>query len=109
MCQNFRKKDARKYLNLDFAVQMDHVNKPEQNVYGYQWSLNNKLQSFRVTTEEANIPLETDSEAEFIAEHYYGYTKHKNKTYEYEVKHPVWNQKKVIDYNINVDFGLYIW
>ncbi|WP_353778905.1 DUF2071 domain-containing protein [Winogradskyella sp. 3972H.M.0a.05] len=85
--------------------EMSHLNSEEMNTYGYQWKVNDKSQSFRVTTKESHIPIEENSEAEFIAEHYYGYTKHKDKTFEYEVKHPTWHQKQILDYNINVDFG----
>lgn len=44
-----------------------------------------------VTTEAAPAPLEPGSEAEFIAEHYWGYTAQRDGgTVEYEVRHPPW-------------------
>jgi hypothetical protein len=58
-----------------------------------------------MTTEKNAIPIEENSEAEFITEHYFGYTKfNENKTIEYEVTHPSWGQLKVINSNIDVDF-----
>lgn len=83
---------------------MSHINNKEANHYLYQWQLNGINQQLSVNTLDIAIPIKENSEAEFIAEHYYGYTKHKNKTFEYEVKHPKWLQKEVIDYNIDVDF-----
>ncbi len=50
-------------------------------------------------------PLISGSEEEFIAEHYYGYTKSgANKSLEYDVEHPRWTIYDVKEYNINVDF-----
>jgi uncharacterized protein YqjF (DUF2071 family) len=86
--------------------QMEHVNDSKNNSYSYHWNHNGSKQQFSVKTKNNSISLQPNSEAEFIAEHYYGYTKHKNRTFEYEVKHPSWLQKEVIDYNINVDFQL---
>ena len=46
------------------------------------------------------------SEAEFITEHYWGYTKvNQRKTFEYQVTHPRWEQYHVKAYRIEVDFG----
>lgn len=85
---------------------MKHINDEVSNHYLYQWYVNDVKQEFSVNTLNVDIPLKENSESEFIAEHYYGYTKHKNKTYEYEVKHPKWKQKEVINYNLNIDFEL---
>jgi hypothetical protein len=49
--------------------------------------------------------IEVGSEAEFITEHYWGYTKHRNKTSEYEVTHPRWEVYPVISSRISIDFG----
>ena len=54
---------------------------------------------------ENSKEIEINSEAEFITEHYFGYTKINNKTtFEYEVKHPRWQQYEVINHKIEVDF-----
>jgi len=43
-----------------------------------------------ITSKNA-IPIDLDSEAEFITEHYFGYTKYNStKTIEYNVTHPRW-------------------
>lgn len=45
------------------------------------------------------------SEAEFITEHYFGYTKSgKNQSLEYDVEHPRWKIYEVNEFTINVDF-----
>ena len=48
--------------------------------------------------------IEDNTEAEFIAEHYWGYSKQRdNSTVGYEVKHPRWNIWRVSDSKINID------
>ena len=71
----------------------------------YQWKTNKKWNAISVETEKKAIEIDLNSEAEFITEHYFGYTKiDENTTFEYEVKHSRWQQCKVINYKINVDF-----
>lgn len=73
--------------------------------FTYQWKTDSKWNSISITTEQDPTEIEPNSEAEFITEHYFGYTKiSENNTYEYEVKHPKWQQLKVIDYTIDVGF-----
>lgn len=51
------------------------------------------------------IALQENSEAEFITEHYWGYTKLKdNKTLGYQVEHLRWDQYKIKDFEIKIDF-----
>lgn len=71
----------------------------------YQWKTKNKWNTILVETEKNPIEIEVNSEAEFITEHYFGYTKvNDEKTFEYEVKHPRWEQLKVVNHKIDVDF-----
>jgi len=70
----------------------------------YQWKTNKKWNTILVETENIVSEIELNSEAEFITEHYFGYTKVENKTFEYEVKHPKWKQLKVVNFQIDVDF-----
>lgn len=79
--------------------------KGENLIFKYEWKKNNYWNSISVQTEKTLIPIKENSEAEFISEHYYGYTiSPRKKTVEYEVKHPRWNQYQVIDYSLDVDF-----
>lgn len=73
----------------------------------YSWVYNNKPQSMKVMASNTLTDIGMDSEMEFITEHYWGYTRiSENKTFEYEVNHPRWQAYPVIDYQIEVDFGL---
>ncbi|WP_298136179.1 DUF2071 domain-containing protein [Flavobacterium sp.] len=73
--------------------------------FKYEWFKDAKWNSIEMTTEKNAIPIEINSEAEFITEHYFGYTNYnKNKSIEYAVSHPRWEQLKVIESKIDVDF-----
>ena len=72
----------------------------------YKWEINNQRQSIRVKTAPKGKNILPNTEAEFITEHYYGYTKHKQHTFEYEVTHPSWKQYPVLEYHIKIDFTL---
>jgi uncharacterized protein YqjF (DUF2071 family) len=73
--------------------------------FQYEWLKDAKWNSIEMTTERNAIPIEPNSEAEFITEHYFGYTNYnKDKSIEYAVSHPSWEQLKVINSNIDVDF-----
>ncbi|WP_047545236.1 YqjF family protein [Psychroserpens sp. Hel_I_66] len=89
-----------------FTAEMKHLwtENEHSKHFEYQWKLGNNWQSIAVTTEKEFIEIKENSEEQFITEHYYGYTKHKSKTFEYEVVHPSWRQLKVKDYKINIDF-----
>lgn len=73
--------------------------------FQYQWKKDNKWNSITMQTSKNAITIELNSEAEFITEHYFGYTKYNEKTtIEYEVTHPRWQQFEVIETKVNVDF-----
>ena len=73
--------------------------------FRYQWRKNEMWHSVSFETSKNPILIEANSEAEFITEHYFGYTKYDEKTtIEYEVTHPRWQQLKVLSYNVAVDF-----
>ena len=79
----------------------------KEQIITYEWRKKGVWQKFSVVTDKLQLPISTGSEAEFITEHYWGYSKiKKDKTFEYEVTHPKWKQYKVSDYKIAVDFGL---
>lgn len=78
------------------------------NFYQYEWKRNGKWQKIEVETSKNPIEIEADSEAEFITEHYFGYTNVNTTTsYEYEVRHPRWKQLEVKQNNSVIDFQLY--
>lgn len=70
----------------------------------YQWK-KERWNSVRINADKESNKIEDGSEEEFITEHYWGYTKIKDKkTSEYEVEHPRWEVYKTKDYLIDVDF-----
>lgn len=73
----------------------------------YSWKAGKAWQSLQLKSEKKTSPIAAGSEAEFITEHYFGYTKIKDqKTNEYEVTHPRWEQYLVNKHQVSVDFGL---
>jgi len=70
----------------------------------YSWK-DKSWHSLQITAESRALPMETDSEFEFITEHYWGFTKNENKTSEYEVCHPKWEYYLVKDYELHIHFG----
>lgn len=72
----------------------------------YAWQYNNRWNRISVKTDLQSKEIAEGSEAEFISEHYWGYTKNgENRTSEYEVRHPRWEVYHVKEYEIDVDFG----
>lgn len=71
----------------------------------YAWG--NELPNHIKLTATAELTdINPDAEAAFITEHYWGYTRvNAQKTLEYEVAHPTWQQYQVKDYSIKVHFG----
>jgi hypothetical protein len=90
---------------------MKHTLKVNENSrkFTYQWKVNNNWNIIHVETNIDPVAIEPDSEAEFITEHYFGYTKiNENATFEYQVTHPRWLQYKVINNESVIDFeGVY--
>ena len=89
------------------AVPMNHSWKIDKEAIAveYGWKINSELQTFSLQAENKLIEIPEGSEAEFITEHYWGYTKvSDSKTYEYEVRHPRWNTYPVKNHSIKVDF-----
>ncbi len=83
-----------------------HAEKDNEIETSYEWKYKNHWNKLSALSEKKSMPMRINSKEEFIAEHYWGYTKYgKNKTYEYEVKHPRWEIFNVLSYMIDCDFG----
>ncbi len=80
------------------------INEKEVNVeYGMK---KHNINSFKILAENKLNSISEGSEAEFITEHYWGYTLIDDlTTAEYEVQHPRWDIYNTINYDINVDFA----
>jgi len=93
------------------TLPMQHTLKVNENSreFIYQWKVNNNWNTIHVETEKKPIEIEIGSEAEFITEHYFGYTKiNENQTFEYQVTHPRWQQYQVIKNTSVIDIeGVY--
>ncbi|MDQ6529498.1 DUF2071 domain-containing protein [Flavobacterium sp. LHD-85] len=75
------------------------------NTFIYQWKNDKEWNTIEIETKKVLSKIEIDSEAEFITEHYFGYTKiDKETTFEYEVTHPRWEQFEVVNHKIDIDF-----
>ena len=70
----------------------------------YEWKQNNQWQGMSARAELPMQVLEKGSEAEFITEHYWGYTSvSPSQTTEYEVRHPSWNLYPVVESQLDFD------
>ena len=76
----------------------------DQHAVSYSWKTS-VWNTFSVVSEAKSQAITTNSDGEFITEHYWGYTKiAENKTSEYGVQHPRWEVYAIKSYNIEVDF-----
>jgi uncharacterized protein YqjF (DUF2071 family) len=72
----------------------------------YHWKKRNEWNRLEVLSHNTSNPLTTNSEEEFITEHFWGYSAiSTNKTAEYHVTHPPWEIYPVKDYMIDCNFG----
>jgi len=91
-----------KYQTLPMRHQWDFLEN-EQRIE-YEWKINNKWNYLRVKAGLEPVDIKEGSEAEFITDHYWGYSKRSEKvTWEYEVKHPRWKVYRM--FNLNFSFS----
>lgn len=87
------------------VMQHEHQLKAEIRKVGYQWKNQNKKNHITVNAYDFATTIEDGTEAAFITEHYFGYTKYnENTSYEYEVKHPKWEQYLIKNFDIKIDY-----
>jgi hypothetical protein len=90
------------------TLPMQHVDTTEEDLLrvAYRWKFRNRWKGLEVTADAHPAPLEAGSKAEFITEHYWGYSAiGTGKSAEYQVTHPRWNIHPVRDHHIDCDFG----
>lgn len=93
------------YVTMPMSHQWSENN--DERTVSYQWRDKMQWHGINITAQREPLPIQKDSETEFITEHYWGYARHnKLKTNEYEVRHPTWQHYPVKNYEIDVDFGL---
>jgi uncharacterized protein YqjF (DUF2071 family) len=72
----------------------------------YEWKMNEKWNAITVQSDTNKYKIEPSSIEEFIFERYFGFTKLSPlSTQEYRIHHPKWNTHKILNYNIDCDFG----
>lgn len=86
-----------------FSMKNSIIEKENHFSIKYSWK-NKNWSAIHITADKKPILMKTDSEFEFITEHYFGFTKNGNQTSEYEVAHPQWHHYEIKDYHIRIDF-----
>ncbi len=77
------------YIPTRHTLEFDQANNPK--LVTYEWEYQDVWQGLTLYPTGNPYTLATGSEEEFIAEHYWGYTKHNDgSTTEYKVEHPPW-------------------
>lgn len=72
---------------------------------GYHWKFKGTWNKLEATTEKKHTPLIEGSKEQFIAEHYWGYSKYSDTTtFEYGVEHPSWEIHHVKNYQVECNF-----
>ena len=86
-----------------------HIEKRDEIETCYEWKYKNKWNKLAASSQKKSLPMRMNSIEEFIAEHYWGYTKYnETRTHEYEVHHPRWEIFQVLNYTVDCDFsGIY--
>jgi uncharacterized protein len=70
----------------------------------YEWQFNGRWQGLQAAASGAAQPLDPESEATFITEHYWGYARQRDGgTVEYRVAHPSWRVWEVQKYQLDCD------
>jgi hypothetical protein len=72
----------------------------------YEWRRGTSWEGLSVQADADPSPLAIDSEEEFIAEHYWGYTRQRDgSTIEYRVAHPRWRAAPAREARLDADVG----
>lgn len=92
------------YLALPMTHQIETENETVRRVT-YSWKFSGALQSLTLATRGQPEPLVTGSQAEFITEHYWGYSRQRDGgTMEYQVEHPSWRVQSAREVKLAGDF-----
>jgi uncharacterized protein YqjF (DUF2071 family) len=79
-------------------------NEGDSQIVSYSWKFQNDWNYLKVNAATKVHKITEGSEAEFVTEHYWGYTSGKHKTtLEYQVEHPRWGIFPVNDFEMHCD------
>lgn len=90
------------------TMKMKHYNldKGDCLAAGYEWEYKNKWNKLSAETHKKSTPIKYSSHEEYIADHYWGYTRfNESTTYEFRVEHPIWETLQVYSYLVDCDFA----
>jgi hypothetical protein len=91
-----------KYQTLKTKYSWEETNTDLKIMYGLK---KQNWYTISVVADKRKQTIQPNSEAEFITEHYWGYTKKSDqKTIEYGVEHPRWEIYAIKNYDIAIDF-----
>ena len=99
---------ARKFYNEPY-VALPMTRRVDAGAAEYSWQFNRRSNSLKVVTRSEPQELRAGSEAEFITEHFWGYTAQRDgATMEYRVEHPRWRVWDTVTAKLDCDVaGLY--
>jgi hypothetical protein len=93
------------YVALPMSHRIEVENGNVRSAF-YSWKFGEHENSLTLTTRGSAQPLQPDTEAEFIAEHYWGYSRQRDgSTLEYQVEHPPWRVQEVASARAKGDFA----
>ena len=72
----------------------------------YSWRRGRKWESLKMTATGEAQPIPAGSHAEFITEHYWGYTALRSRCSEYRVEHPRWKIWNATSFEFNADVAI---
>ncbi|HEX2617950.1 MAG TPA: DUF2071 domain-containing protein [Flavobacteriales bacterium] len=90
------------------TMPMEHVHRERDGdlFVSYSWHCGQRRHVLKMVADLAPQDMSPGSEAEFITEHYWGYTRvAHDHTREYEVRHPRWRVHGVRHHALDVDLG----
>jgi uncharacterized protein YqjF (DUF2071 family) len=89
------------YVAVPMKHEIEHL---DQNLtVEYSWRRGRKWESVKMTATGEPQSIPAGSHAEFITEHYWGYTALQSGFSEYRVEHPRWKIWDASDFELNVD------
>jgi uncharacterized protein YqjF (DUF2071 family) len=89
------------YLALSMKHQIDHADL--RLSVEYSWRRGRKWESLRMSAAGESQAIAAGSHAEFITEHYWGYTRAHGGCSEYRVEHPRWKIWNAESFELNAD------
>ena len=90
-----------RYFALPMKHHIEHVDLRLKIVYS--WRRGKKWESLKMSAAGESQSISADSHAEFITEHYWGYTWVCAGSSEYRVEHPRWKIWNATDFEVNAD------